>query len=97
MDHWLKLAYGWEHDKAQPLRAVRSIPPRDPYVACAIGDEPMLERMLGLDGTAWLWRKCGRYPVLCVTQSARSRGRLGGLCQSRRNTELRWLKSTTFW
>jgi hypothetical protein len=49
VQEWLKLIYGWEYDKAQPQRALRNIPPRDPYVACAIGDEQMLERLLDSD------------------------------------------------
>lgn len=71
MEQWLKLVYGWRHDKAQPLQALQSIPSRDPYVACATGDERMLERLLDSDPD-WANRAGGPLdmpPLVAVTFS----------------------------
>ncbi len=75
MESWFRLVYGWGFNKAQPLEAAQHIPARDPYVACAIGDEPMLERLLDSDPD-WISRTGGPLnmtPLIAVSFSAMGR------------------------
>ena len=72
MDLWLKLVYGSGFDRPLPAQAARSIPPRDPSVACAIGDDRTLVRLLDNDPD-WANRAdgpLGMPPLVAVTFSS---------------------------
>jgi ankyrin repeat protein len=51
MEEWLKLVYGWGYDTAQPGDAARMRPLKvdDPYIACAVGDEAVVQTAIDVD------------------------------------------------
>jgi len=82
LQHWLQMLYANDvaggHNASRPAVAIRlleenpALPGDDPYLACAVGDEPALRRATARD-PAWVHRAGGPLylpPLVAVTHSA---------------------------